>query len=52
MPYFLCTDHAQNILERGHEVFHKAFNILFGQSSDAFDAKEIEDIEDIENDAE
>jgi len=42
MPYFLCTDHAQDIFERGHDVFHKAFNVLFGQSSDEFVAEEIE----------
>lgn len=29
MPYFLCTDEAQSIFRRGHDVFDKIFRILY-----------------------
>jgi tRNA(Arg) A34 adenosine deaminase TadA len=31
MPYFLCTDEAHDIFERGHVVFDHVFRILFHQ---------------------
>lgn len=33
MPYFLCTDQANDIFERGAVVFSKVFKILFGSSN-------------------
>ena len=33
MPYFLCTDQANDIFERGAMVFSEVFKILFGSSN-------------------